>query len=39
VRYGSDDQASAYLMPLDGSTPVDLGAGEFAFIDVQRLAS
>jgi Tol biopolymer transport system component len=38
VRYGTDDQAKAFLMPLDGSTPVDLGAGEFAFTDVQRLA-
>ena len=38
VRYGTDDQAKAYLMPLDGSTPVDLGTGEFAFMDVQRLA-
>ena len=38
VRYGTDDQASAYLIPLDGSAPVDLGAGGFAFTDVQRLA-
>jgi Tol biopolymer transport system component len=38
VRYGTDDQGDTYLMPLDGSTPVDLGSGGFAFIDVQRLA-
>lgn len=38
VRYGTDDQGEAYLMPLDGSTPVDLGSGGFAFTDVQRLA-
>ena len=38
VRYGTDDQAKTYLMPLDGSTPVDLGSGAFEFIDVQRLA-
>ena len=38
VRYGNDDQGKTYLMPLDGSTPVDLGSGGFEFIDVQRLA-
>ena len=38
VRYGTDDQATAYLMPLDGSTPIDLGSGGFSFTDVQRLA-
>jgi Tol biopolymer transport system component len=38
VRYGDDDQATTYLMPLDGSTPVDLGSGGFEFVDVQRLA-
>ena len=38
VRYGTDDKGEAYLMPLDGSTPVDLGSGGFAFTDVQRLA-
>jgi Tol biopolymer transport system component len=38
VRYGTDDQGNTYLMPLDGSTPVDLGSGAFEFIDVQRLA-
>jgi Tol biopolymer transport system component len=38
VRYGTDDQAKMYLMPLDGSTPVDLGSGGFEFVDVQRLA-
>jgi Tol biopolymer transport system component len=38
VRYGTDDQGKLYLMPLDGSAPVDLAAGEFAFTDVQRLA-
>jgi Tol biopolymer transport system component len=38
VRYGTDDSGQTYLMPLDGSTPVDLGSGGFAFTDVQRLA-
>jgi Tol biopolymer transport system component len=38
VRYGTDDSGQTYLIPLDGSTPVDLGSGGFAFTDVQRLA-
>jgi Tol biopolymer transport system component len=38
VRYGSDDQGKMVLMPLDGSTPVELGSGRFEFVDVQRLA-
>jgi Tol biopolymer transport system component len=38
VRYGNDDNGNTYLMPLDGSTPVDLGSGGFEFTDVQRLA-
>ena len=38
VRYGTDDQGEAYLLPLDGSAPVDLGSGGFEFVDVQRLA-
>jgi len=38
VRYGNDGQGTTFLMPLDGSAPVDLGSGEFGFVDVQRLA-
>ena len=38
VRYGTDDQGRTYLLPLDGSEPVDLGSGEFGFVDVQRRA-
>ena len=38
VRYGNDDRGKTYLMPIDGSTAVDLGTGGFEFIDVQRLA-
>ena len=38
VRYGNDDAGRTYLMPLDGSPPIDLGSGGFEFIDVQRLA-
>ena len=38
VRYGSDEAASAQMLPLDGSPGRDLGSGEFEFVDIQRLA-
>ena len=38
VRYGSDDQATIHLLPLDGSPGKELGSGAFEFVDVQRLA-
>ena len=38
VRYGTDDQGTVSLLPLDGSPGTELGSGAFEFVDVQRLA-
>jgi len=38
VRYGTDDDGATQLLPLDGSPGTSLGAGNFQFVDVQRLA-
>lgn len=38
VRYGDDTAAETHLLPLDGSAGRIIDAGEFQFVDMQRLA-
>jgi Tol biopolymer transport system component len=38
VRYGDDTSATTRLLPIDGSEGRVIDAGEFQFVDVQRLA-
>ena len=38
ARFGTDEGGTTYLIPIDGSDARVLDSGDFAFIDVQRLA-
>jgi dipeptidyl aminopeptidase/acylaminoacyl peptidase len=38
VRYGTDENGSTHLLPLDGSPESTIVSGSFNFVDVQRVA-